>query len=305
MNFYFSLQFRMHNRRMKDFGLNPIIGYFFSIISYIGLSCLLFYMTKYAPYIYILITIGIISKLNSANRNDFLKVCFSTKKYFQLRMIENMILTFPFVLFLIYKSEYLCALILPILSELIALVNIDNKLNFTIPTPFFKYPFEFTVGFRNTFFVFAFVYFLTFMAIYVGNFNLGFFTILVVFITCMSFYSKPERAYYVWIFSLNPKSFLFRKIMIALLFSTILSLPILLSMSIFFPDKIWILLIFQGIGYIYLTTVILAKYADFPEEINFSQGVLFFLGLVFPPFILVIIPLFYSQSVYSLNKILK
>jgi hypothetical protein len=41
--------------------------------------------------------------------------------------------------------------------------------------PFYKYPFEFTVGFRTNYFMFFITYFLAIMAIHVDNFNLGIF----------------------------------------------------------------------------------------------------------------------------------
>ena len=305
MKFYFSLQFKMLNRQLSDFGILPIIGYFLSLIAFIGLSYLLFYATEFASYIYILIAFGFISKLSDPHRNSFLKNCFSKKKYFQIRLLENLIIGIPFILFMFFRTQYLSAGVILIISGLIAFIDINSKYNYTIPTPFFRYPFEFIVGFRNTFFIFIGNYFLTFMAVTVGNFNLGFFSILVVFIICMTFYSTPEREYYVWIFSSNPKKFLYRKIMTAIIFSSLLTLPILISLSIFFPDKIGIILIFQCIGYILLSTIILAKYSDFPNKINFSQSLLLALGCAFPPFLLLLIPMFYSQSVYSLNKILK
>ncbi|MBK7030860.1 MAG: hypothetical protein IPH45_17355 [Bacteroidales bacterium] len=52
----------------------------------------------------------------------------------------------------------------------------NSRWNFTIPTPFSKHPFEFAVGFRKTFLAWLFAYFLTIMAISVGNFNLGVFS---------------------------------------------------------------------------------------------------------------------------------
>ena len=305
MKFYFTLQFKMLNRQLSDFGLLPIIGYLLSILVFTGLSYILFHATEFASYIYILIAIGLVSKLSETRRNDFLKSYFSKKRYLQLRLLENLIVGIPFILFLICRNQFLSAVTILVTSGLIAFIDINNKFSFTIPTPFFRYPFEFVVGFRNTFFIFIGIYFLTFMAITVGNFNLGFFSILAVFIICMTFYSNPEREYYVWIFSINPNMFLFRKVKTAIIFSTLLTFPILLSMSFFFPEKIWIMLIFQCIGYFYLSTIILAKYSDFPNNMNFTQVILFALGCVFPPFLLILIPMFYSQSVYSLNKILK
>ena len=49
----------------------------------------------------------------------------------------------------------------------------QTNFNLTIPTPFSKKPFEFSTGFRRSFFMFPIAYILTFIAIRVDNFNLA------------------------------------------------------------------------------------------------------------------------------------
>ena len=219
-------------------------------------------------------------------------------------MIENAILSIPFALFLIFKQEWLLALVLPMVAGSLALFNFRNQLHYTIPTPFSKFPFEFIVGFRNTYYLFFLSYFLTFMAVQVGNFNLGIFAILLVFGICLSFYAKPEEEYFVWIFSKSPKSFILSKIGFALICSTILVFPILIGLMIFFTANWWILLIVLCAGYLYLITMVLAKYAAYPREINVPQAVIITLGVWLPFLLLGIIPFFYSKSIKSLNRFL-
>ena len=290
---------------MTDIGLNPIVGFFLIMAVFIGFSLYLFSKTEFAEYIFILIALSFVSKLSEEKRNDFLKSIFLDTSYLKLRLIENALVSLLFIAFLVYKQLYSSVIILSVLTLMMALLNFSSTFNYTIPTPFHKRPFEFTVGFRNTFYLFAFTYFLTFMSVSVGNFNLGAFALLLAFFVSLSFYLKPENEYYVWSFVETPKRFLINKIKTGLVYSTILSAPILIVLSIFFFSEINILLIFQLIGYVYLVTIILAKYSAYPNEMNLPQGILIALSFILPPMIFVIIPLFYSQSIKKLNTILE
>lgn len=305
MKEYFQLQFKMTSRKVADFGLNPIIGFFLSLIGFIGLSFYLFSKTEFAQYVFILIALSFVSKLSETKRNDFLKYCFRDSEYRKLRLIENFIVILPFIAFLVYEQLFTSVIILTILAMLMALVNFNRTFNYTIPTPFYKKPFEFTVGFRNTFYLFFFAYFLTFMAIYVGNFNLGIFALLLIFLVSLSFYSKPENEYYVWSFITTSKGFLFEKIKTGLVYSTILSIPILIVLGIFFLSETFSLLGFTLLGYVYLVTIILAKYSAYPNQMNLPQGILIGISLLFPPILIGIIPYFYLQSIKRLNDILE
>lgn len=201
MKEYFILQFSMTNRRLKDFGLKPIFGYLLILASFIGLSLFLFYETEFAQYFYIFISLALTSKLSEIGRNDFLKLCFNDRHYKLVRIIENLISSMPFLIFLICKQIFIGSVILTLISLILGLSSFKTSLNFTISTPFYKKPFEFTVGFRNTFFIFPIAYILTLIAISVDNFNLGIFSLLLVFIVTLGFYTKPENEYFVWSFA--------------------------------------------------------------------------------------------------------
>lgn len=305
MTTYFQLQFKMLNRRLIDFGLALLIAYTLIPFIFVLVSNYLFSKTDYASYIYILIAWSFVSKLNETARNDFLKSIFDKKKYFKLRIIENLIYATPFVLFTIYKQEFLATLILIISTLFLAIFNFNTRLNFTIPTPFGKKPFEFTVGFRDTFFVFPFAYLLAFIAVKVGNFNLGIFAILVISLVCCSYYSKIENEYYVWNFSLSPKEFLLEKIKIALFNFTILVLPIIILLSLFFFDQVDFIIGSILLCYAYLVMIIYAKYVSFPYNKNLTHGLIIASTFIFPPIILIVIPFFYFQSIKRLNTILE
>jgi hypothetical protein len=218
----------MTNRRFKDTGFEPLLAYPLLTIGFIGLSIYLFNKTEFAVYVYLLSALTLIGKLSETRRTEFLKICFGDIQLKKIRITENLARSMPFFAFLLYKQLFLFAGFLLALTTILALVNFRTTLNFTIWTPFSKRPFEFTTGFRNTFYLFFVAYVLTFIAISVNNFNLGVFAMLLLFATTLSYYTKPENEYYVWTYNSNPRQFLFSKIKTAILFSSSLALPIVL-----------------------------------------------------------------------------
>ena len=295
----------MLNRKMDEIGFSPFLAYALVIIGFYVISIYLFSKTEFAEYLYGLISLSFISKLSDKRRNDFLKTIFSVKGYKKLRTIENLILALPFLIFLLYNQSFLVSMILTFLSILMSLFNFNNNFNYTIPTPFSHKPFEFPTGFRKTFYIFPCAYFLTYQSIHVENFNLGAFSILLIAGVVLSYYSKPENEFFVWSFSLSPKAFLMNKIKIGFLYFTLLNLPVLISLIIFFPNETATLIVFLLLSYFYIITIILAKYSAYPNEINLPEILIIGISLMFPPILLVIIPYFYTKSIKHLNLVLE
>lgn len=294
----------MANRKLNDIGLKPLLGYFLILAGFTGLSLFLFHKTEFAQYIYILISIALTSKLSETERNGFLKLCFNDKHWMLVRIIENMVLSLPFLVFLIYKQLFIDSIILTVVSLVLGLSSFNASLNFTIPTPFYKKPFEFTKGFRNTFFVFPIAYILAYIAVTVDNFNLGVFSLLLVFIVSLGFYTKPENEYFVWSFALTPKQFIIGKIKTALQFVSVLASPIILTLGIFYYSDIDTLLAFYFAGCLFLITIILAKYAAYPNEMNLPEGIIIAISISFPPLLLVFAPFFYIKATNKLQRYL-
>ncbi len=302
---YFTLQFKMLNRQLIEWGVEPILGYTLGIIIFSILSFQLFNITQYADIIYIGIALSQVIKSNEVVRNNFLKLTYSTIDYFKLRIIENWIISSPFVIFLVYQENYLFAFTLLIFCIFSSLLVLKGKSNFNLPTPFFKYPFEFTVGFRTNFILYIFAYFLTIMSIVVSNFNLGIFSLIVTLIGCSTYFTNSETKFYIWIYSLNPKEFLYAKTKMIVLYTTILCLPILISLSLFFYNKIDIILGIQCLGYLFIYMTILAKYSIYPEKLNIRFGIVIALTIWLPPILILIIPYLYIESTKKLKEILQ
>lgn len=302
---YFELHYRMTNRRFKDSGFEPLLAYIILTLGFVGLSIYLFNKTEFAVYVYLLFALTLIGKLSETRRTEFLKICFGDTQLKKIRITENLICSTPFFVFLFYRQLFLFAGLLLVLTAILALVNFRTTLNFTIWTPFSKQPFEFTTGFRNTFYLFFVAYALTFIAVSVNNFNLGIFAMLLVFATTLSYYTKPENEYYVWTYNQNPRQFLFSKIKTAILFSSSLALPIALILSIFFYQNIDLILLFSLVGWAFLTAIIVTKYSAYPDEMNIPQGILLAVCLWFPPILIVLIPYLFRKSENQLSSLLK
>lgn len=295
----------MISRMFRDAGVLPIFAYSFLIAGFIAGSFYLFKKTEYAEYFYLLVAVFFVFNFSDEKRNDFLKISFSDDDFRKIRIFENLIVSFPFAIFLCFESFFVTAIILLTLAIFFALVGFRETWSFTLPTPFYKRPFEFTVGFRKSFYLFLAVYFLTFKAASVNNFNLGIILLLFCFAVVLNYYAKPENEYYVWSYSLNARQFLLEKIKIALLFSSFLIFPVVLILGISFYQNAGVLFLFLIIGYAALIAMIAAKYSAYPSEINLHQGFLLAVGILSPPLFLLLIPYFFVQSTKRLKHLLK
>ncbi|GAB5553610.1 MAG: hypothetical protein Sapg2KO_32010 [Saprospiraceae bacterium] len=294
----------MFNRHLRAFGLAPALAYPLSLILFVGLSFYVFYKTQYAVYIYPVLALSLIGSLSEKERNVFLQHIFSKQHYQRLRILENLLVALPFALFLMLKLAFLEALGFIALSVLLAFIKSGSSNNYSLPTPFYRYPFEFTVGFRKTFLFLLLIYFVAVMGFWVDNFNLSVFTLILVFATTLTFYMVPEAPFYVWIFAQKPSSFLKHKLGVAVMYANLLALPIAIAALILYPSFGWVILLAHLVGSLFLVALILAKYADFPKEIGLPAIIFLVMAIPFPPILLLLIPYFYKKAIRRLNQFL-
>lgn len=302
---YFRLQLRRSHRRFTDFGFNATVGYVLITAAFLFLSVTLFIKTDFAQYLYALIALSLLGKLSESKRIDFLKTTFINRDWRKIRFIENVILVLPFVGFLLFQHLLIAAVALLGLAIFLAATHFEMRSTRAIPTPFSKKPFEFSIGFRNTILILPIAYLIAVAAVWLNNFNLGIFALLGVFVITMSYYSKPENEYYVWSHTLSAKKFLWQKIKTSMIYSTMLSLPVLVIVAIFFSDQIHYLLLATLVGLAFQACMVMVKYSAYPNEISVSQGVIVALCIYFPPLIAAAIPYFFYQALQRLNAYLK
>jgi len=300
MQYYFKLQFTRINRHIKALGFNSWLFSCIVLVLFTFASLLLFQKIKYAPYIYIGITIWTVSMLGSVARNNYLKQLFSKRDYLLIRLFENFLTVLPFLLVLLYLQKFMFALFAFLVAACLSFASTSKSSGFYLPTPFYKFPFEFIAGFRKNILLFIVFYSLTVIAISVDNFNLGAVALIACLLACLGFYSKPEPKFFVWMHALNPASFLIHKIKIAALHGLIIAAPITLALLIFYPSFSHIVLVINLLGLLYLVMHLLGKYAYYPAEVNIIQMMALAFSILFPPFLFIIIPYFYSKATKNL-----
>ena len=253
------------------------------------------------------------SSLSDPKRNEFLKLNYTYKDYRKIRIIENLMVSSPFIIFTafweLFVNKYYGGFtqLLIISAILMSFTNYKVIYTATIPTPFYKRPFEYIIGFRNTFYLILLAYILAFIAMKVGNFNLGIFTILMIFLINFSYFKEIEEENFVWIYSLNPLQFIIKKISTTYLHTFLLCIPILCILllgSSQFIENLHIIILIFFLCFIYLTEVILAKYMFFSGEMTMGFSILFFLSFLFPAILFFTIPLFTKKSIKGLNRYL-
>lgn len=305
MKYYFQLQVLRIHRHVQSFGLNPFFVYAVLIVLFSVFSYLLFEKTTYGIYIYFFLTISAVLGTENRDRSEFLAYNFSKKELTRIRWIENTVIVAPFTVFLVSQLLILECLLLNAIVGVLSLFHVKSNQTLVLPTPFSRWPFEFIVGFRKTFWAFILIGILTGIAIKVDNFNLGIFSLMVVYLLCMGYFLKPEPELYVWMFAETPNQFLQRKMKEASLYSLMTSALVAGILVLFFPDKAHFVLIVEVLGLLFVIAALLGKYAFFPAEINLMQGIVLGLCFLFPPLLLVVIPYFYSLSKRNLSTLLK
>ncbi len=299
------LQFNRTNRTLRGYGMHPVLGYLLGFAAFILLSTYLFHQTTYGGPVLLLLALGILAKMAATGRTEFLRLVFGDRKGRLIRLLENLMISLPFLVVLLYQGAYAATLLLIAGSGAMAGLRLKGRPNFTLPTPFYRKPFEFTVGFRNTWYLLLPAYILTAIAVSVQNLNLGLLAMLLVWGISMTYYLRPEPAYFVWSYAVRPSGFIFEKMKTATVFAAGLVLPVVASLLLFFPQHPEMTLFIAFFGFVFLWTIILAKYAAYPDEMGLPEGVLIALSIYFLPLLLVMIPFFYFKSIKNLNLLLK
>ncbi|SEL92582.1 hypothetical protein SAMN04487910_3607 [Aquimarina amphilecti] len=305
MKYYYQLQCKRLYRSFKDFGTEPIIGFPIIIGLFYWLSLSFFNQVPYASYVYVLLSTVFIYAFNTSGHNEFIKQHFSTSNFRKIKLLNSLIGVMPFVVFSLYKACYIEVFLIFVLALLTSWGRKRNKVSLIIPTPFNKQPWEFIIGFRKTFWLFFLIYALVIVAIVKGNFNLGLFSIVAIFFICSTYYLKKDPEFYIWIYAMNSKEFLKYKVVTALWYSFILTIPICISLSLFYADQIHVILLFLILGWVYLIMYVFMKYAFQSQGLEIMQGVIGVLCILFPPLMVITLPYFYNKALNNLDLLLK
>jgi hypothetical protein len=302
---YGQLQFKLLNRQFRDIGLAPLIAYALILAFVIFASIRLFDQYSTAPFILMTTGAYCVSILHMKRRNYFLKNLLSRKQYVILRFVENIMVSLPFAIVLMANGYFLFAIGFCMVAAALSTLNLPEWLQKTIPTPFYKFPYEFAVGFRNTWWAITILYAVGIIGIVVDNSNLSLVVMGILGFCVISYYGTAEPTYYVWVHAKTPQQFLWYKFKIALQYYTVLLLPYVAMCSLFFWDDVLLFVSVAIVAIFYLAALLLVKYTNYPEQPHLGNGILFACCIGVPPLLLLFIPYFYSITIKKLSVYLK
>lgn len=304
MKLYFYLRYKMVHRTITEFGIHPIIGVLASLLFILGPSVFVLQNLDFGPLLVSSAGIGAVMLTSQIEKNDFLKFNFSNRQFLQIKIIENLTISFLFALILMVFQHFSMSVVLLAAAILLSFKSTKINLNKSIPTPFYKFPFEFTIGFRRSLLVYIVSLALVIISVIVGNFNLGMFGLALIMFTIISYYSVSEPEFYVWVHQHSSKQFLLYKAIISIKYALLLSLPLVLLLLVFNITQLHIILGGLLLGLLYVITSILGKYAYYPTGLNINQAIGLGVCMLLPPLLLLLIPYFYSKSIDSLKPYL-
>lgn len=304
MCFYLLLQGRLLLRQLRAFGLAPWIGVPLLSTLFVAFSIALFRQLEKASFLYLLLALVLLYRSSNKKRFDFLRLQFEVRNYRPIRLLENFLLAAPFFPALIAYQQFSTAIVLLLALVCFAWIELPQLPSLAIPTPFSKRPFEYSSGFRTTWWALLLCYLLCAIACRSNNFSLGIFSIILLFLIQLSYYSKAEQEYLVWIHHQKASGFLWDKLRTACFFAACISLPLVLLLAVFFSANLSILLVVWLLAFLYLGSIVLAKYAAYPDELNPAQALVMGLCFTFPPLLLAVIPYFYQRACIHLKDYL-
>ena len=252
--------------------------------------------THLAPYLLLGLSLSGFLRLADQERNDFLRIHFIQTQHRNIRMVENGLLSVPFLLFFLWHGQWWVAILQLLVAVMMVFLPINRLGSSAIPTPFSRQPYELATGFRKTLALYLGCCFLAVMGHLAANYSLMLFAMVLPAFVSMGFYGKPEPGFFIWIHAFTPKAFLNRKLSIATQQVLLLMLPLLLYCLLIFPERWWLTLLLTVLGTSYVLLMIVAKYAAYPEEIDLRRSFLMAIAMLLPPVLVLVFLLFYRQA---------
>ncbi len=294
----------LFSRKIKDFGLYPIVGYVLIILLLFVIPGIMMRSRQYFEYIYSFMGLYFLIPFGNNARNEFLQNYYKKQTYRKIRLSENLLLIIPFVITLLVNQFFILSAITLMMACAFSFIVFKQRTKYVIHTPFYKRPFEFVRGFRFSFPIFLLVYGVIVMAIIYDNFNLGMVCLILILFVLVGYYFYTEPEYYVWVDTRTPKQFLLYKIKTAILFSFyVYALP-MIALGIFYPTKILFVLLIYIASCLYLTFIIVLKYAKYPKAMDVMDEIKFVVSIMLPIVLIFLLPIFYKKASLQLKHYL-
>lgn len=286
---------------LQESGLHVLWAALLFLIILALLSGLAIQYPAYAPYYFAYAAFSALQAIAGVSRVEFLELQFGRRTSRQIRFIENLAITSPWLYLAIFMGNLYLGSFLLLCVVAMSLFSRRNSSR-SLPTPFTKSPFEIPLFFRRVLvYVLAIALFVTGIACYVGNFNLGLVCLASVLLISCSAQEYREPNFFVWVYALNPGAFLRMKVGRNMLQLLALTSPLTLMLIAAFPQHFLIVLLCLVTGLLLNAIYVLLKYAVYPRTFAVPDIIVLIIGFLFPLILPFIVYRYYRKAHSNLS----
>lgn len=301
MKFYLLLELKRVSRKIRELGFNPIVVLLFLSVALPLAGYTLISSLTVGSYLFSAVGVSMVLSFQTRKKRRFYSQIMPLKDVMFYSLIEALLVVSPFVLILSVCGKWTESVVITSLVVLNVLAHERDAFSIKsrvliMPTPFKNHPFEMIIGFRKVWMVYLILLLITTQAIEVDNYNLGLAVLIISAVVTLFFYSKPEPDYYVWIHRHKSHEFLILKLKQSVIGVTVLLVPQMMLLFLFFPDKIHLTCFGWFVGVLYMALGVFSKYAYYPNEMNVIQSISVALSILMPPLLLLAIPVFWTKA---------
>ena len=300
---YFRLQFRLLNRQFNEAGVPAFLWPPAAVAIYVALYFVMKQYPTWGTYAVVLSNFQYLFLLSDFKRNDFLKANCSTGHYYAIRILENLLVSLGTLALCLLLGHYLLGGFLLVFGAVFLFLPTAAIWRRSMPTPFARKPFEFSIGFRKTWLLLLLLYAIGFVGLGVGNINLALFGLFCICGCSALYYQEPEPLLMHWNQNRRPLPFLRYKMWRGMVQLSMLLTPLLLGLALFHPAELYKGAIVWGLGLFLVPFMVCLKYAVRPRRFNATEATMVALCVTFYPLILAIIPYYYFKAVANLKRL--
>lgn len=305
MLYYLQLQLQFFKRRFEQAGFNFFLAVLLLCGLLCGLSYLLYQKTAFAGLILGFMALSFCWNLARKVRTEFLQMTFRGTFYKKIRLVENLLITAPFLIEFAIYLDWIALLGTLSIAIILSQLSLSKMTHFVVPTPYGKNPFEFLLGFRKYFWIVPIGISLILIGWKYENFNLSIVAYAAIGLLTLQFHGIPENEHYVWNEAKNTKQFLNAKLLLSSKQLFVWLVIPLVTMVLLFPKMYLFIFLAYACVQLFSWTIIAAKYARFPNEITFVDMLLIAFCLGCPPLLIPLFIYFYRTANQSLSYYLK
>lgn len=280
VSYYISLRLKQFVRFFSSNGIHPLIGITILLLLFTIASVAIFQKLPYAVWIYLALALFSLLELQPAKMNVVLRQQVTANTFFRAKLLENILITIPFLVFLCYKLEWgpAALLLLTVVPYSYYSFSLPKPRLRTLASPFPAYAFEYHNMFRIVMPVYAIYLLLLIVGVVSGNFYVMLAPFFLLLFVMQTAYGLPEDVSYIWLYRCSAARFLQKKMLALLIAYACSFLPFLLTGLVFYTSSFGMVVVCFIAGLIAMTGALFIKYQFYPSALVTQITQLIFFG---------------------------